>query len=82
MNETEKMLEGQTLKWLEKLEHRIKTAKLSGKEAEDPMLNVSSYISDCKHFLNKKDYIRAFEAMVYAFGIYETLINLDLVKEE
>ncbi len=81
MNPTEKNLEAETLKWLEKLEKRRKQTKVLDKKAKDSLVNVDSYISDCKHFLEKKDYIRAFEAMVYAFGIYETLINLELVRE-
>ena len=82
MNETEKRLEAETLKWLEKIEKRMEKTNLLDKKAEDSIVNVNSYISDAKHFLNQKDYIRAFEAMVYAFGIYETLINLELVKED
>ena len=81
MNQTEKSLEAKTLKWMERLEKRRKQTQIMDKKAKDSLVNVDSYISDCKHFLSKKDFIRAFEAMVYAFGIYETLINLELVKE-
>jgi len=81
MNPTEKSLEEETLKWLEKLEKRMEKTEILDKKAKDSLINVDSYMSDAKHFLNKKDYVRAFEAMVYAFGIYETLINLELVKE-
>ena len=82
MNPTEKNLEVETLKWLEKLGKKMGKTKILDKKAKDSLVNVDSYMSDAKYFLNQKDYVRAFEAMVYAFGIYETLINLELVKEE
>ncbi|MBL7160709.1 MAG: DUF357 domain-containing protein [Candidatus Aenigmarchaeota archaeon] len=42
--------------------------------------NVHAYVSDCKHFLEKCDLVRAFEAVIYVWGIAETLEMMNLVK--
>jgi len=38
--------------------------------------NVLAYRDDTKHFLEEEDYIRAWEAVIYAWGILETLERL------
>ncbi len=47
---------------------------------KDLLKNLDAYISDTQHFLDKKDLIRAFEAVVYAWGILETLEHAGIVK--
>lgn len=75
MNETEQELERQTEKWKEKLDE-----KLDGLEMEhEQMKNVYAYREDTDHFLEQEDYIRAWESIVYAWGILETL---ERIKKE
>jgi hypothetical protein len=82
MNVTEKLLKEETGKWLEKLEREVVKAKiLKTDSAGNEMENVKAYIKDCRHFLEKGDFIRAFEAVVYAWGIFETLEHLGLVEK-
>jgi len=80
---TEEELKSETAKWLEKLEVDIKTIKIAStfdrKATKEAMENVRAYIKDCKHFSEKGDLTRAFEAIVYAWGIYETLLRMGLI---
>jgi hypothetical protein len=39
--------------------------------------NFEAYISDSRHFLKQGDYIRAFEAAVFASGILESRTRLE-----
>lgn len=72
MNKTQEKLEEETEKWLEKLDER-----LEGKDQSvEQMENVLAYRDDTEHFLEEKDYIRAWEAVIYAWGILETLERL------
>lgn len=75
MNETQEELESQTLKWLEKLDSRLEEL---GEEDEnvEQMENVFAYRDDTEHFLEEDDYVRAWESVVYAWGIFETLERL------
>lgn len=72
MNETQEKLKQETQKWLQKLEDRVE-----GKdESVEQMENVLAYRDDTSHFLEEEDYIRAWESVIYAWGILETLERL------
>lgn len=72
MDKTQEKLKEETEKWLEKLNDRIE-----GKdESVEQMENVLAYRDDTTHFLEEEDYIRAWEAVIYAWGILETLERL------
>ena len=72
MDKTQEKLKEETKKWLEKLEARVKKRD-SGVEQ---MENVEAYRDDTRHFLEEEDYIRAWESVIYAWGILETLERL------
>lgn len=73
MDSTEKKLEEETKKWLERLED-----KLEGKNQNvEQMENVLAYKDDTYHFLQEEDFIRAWESVIYAWGILETLERLE-----
>jgi hypothetical protein len=77
MNKTQKKLKEETEKWLEKLNDRMEGKN----ESVDQMENVLAYREDTKHFLEEEDYIRAWEAVIYAWGILETLERLGRFEE-
>lgn len=81
----ERKLEKETVKWLERLEGEMPKIKLKEalpkKTIESVIENVNAYISDCKHFLEKRDFINAFEAVVYAWGILETCHHLGVIEK-
>ncbi len=72
MNKTQEKLEEETRKWLEKLENRIDDRDSHVEQME----NVEAYRDDTYHFLAEEDYIRAWESVIYAWGILETLERL------
>lgn len=76
MNETQQKLEKETRKWLERLEERVEKRD----ESVEQMENVTAYRDDTYHFLEEEDYIRAWEAVIYAWGILETLERLGKFK--
>lgn len=77
MNETQEKLEQETKKWLERLNDRIEDRD----ESVEQMENVLAYRDDTRHFLEEEDYIRAWEAVIYAWGILETLERLGKFEE-
>ncbi len=73
MDKTQEKLKEETEKWLEKLEERLEKRDSEVEQME----NVLAYRDDTYHFLEEEDFIRAFEAVIYAWGILETLERLD-----
>jgi len=72
----EEDLQMETLKWLEKAE--VLFCQVSGDEHF--LENVSAYIRDSRYFLEKKDLIRAFEAVIWAWAWMEIGLEKDLLK--
>ncbi len=79
MDKTQQKLEQETEKWLEKLEEEIeeKREEVEDLESVDQMENVTAYRDDTYHFLEEEDYVRAWESVIYAWGILETLERLN-----
>jgi hypothetical protein len=77
MDKTQEKLEEETEKWLEKLDDRLEDRD----ESVEQMENVLAYRDDTQHFLDEGDYIRAWEAVIYAWGILETLERLGRFEE-
>ncbi len=76
--DTEASLISETRKWLKKIEALKFTPKTDkGKEYK---INIEAYISDSRHFLEKKDYVRAFEAVVWAWAFLEISKDLGLIE--
>lgn len=77
LDETQKKLKEETEKWLDKLEERIEDRD----EQVEQMENVEAYRKDTYHFLEDKDFIRAWESVIYAWGILETLERLNKFEQ-
>ncbi len=80
---TEGTLRSETEKWLERLRKEFSsfspTGKLPDKDLNPIRENIVAYISDCSHFLEKGDLVRAFEAVIYAWGLLEACRHLGLI---
>ena len=74
----EEDLQMETLKWLEKAE--VLFCQVSGDEHF--LENVSAYIHDSHYFLEKKDLIRAFEAVIWAWAWMEIGLEKDLLQQK
>ena len=81
-----KELKAQTEKMLKDLEKETESIRIAGsadkKATKEALENLKAYISDCRHFREKGDLIRAYEAAVFAWGIYETLLWTGLVVKK
>lgn len=82
MNSTDKKLEKETEKWLSRLESEIKDVKASDESGRKHFTNMKAYISDSRHFLKKKDFIRAFECAVWSWSIYELCIDAGIFMKK
>ena len=78
MDKTQEKLKEETEKWLEKLENRIEDRDTSVEQME----NVEAYKNDTYHFLEEDDFIRAWESVIYAWGILETLERLGKFEKD
>lgn len=72
MDETAKNLASETEKWKGRIEKEIKGIKPGTKKSKEAMENINAYIKDSGYFLSRKDYIRAFEAVIWAWALLET----------
>ncbi len=87
MNQTQETLKKETEKWLAKLEKERPLVNVASedkalqKAAKAVLKNMDAYVKDARHFLDKQDFVRAFEAVIYAWGILETCEHLGLVKK-
>ncbi|RLI77618.1 DUF357 domain-containing protein [Archaeoglobales archaeon] len=71
-------LRSETLKWLERLEKKIKNV-----EGDDRFLrNINAYAEDTKFFLDKGDLIRAFECVVWAWAWLEIGLEVGKLKSK
>ena len=84
MDKTGETLKKETEKWLSRLEKERSSIKIisEDKKLRSVLKNVDAYISDTRHFLEKGDFIRAFEAVIYAWGILETCEHLGIVERK
>ena len=71
MNETQKELLSQTDIWYAKASSVLKKTKAIGAKGEEFLTNINAYMSDTNHFKEKEDFVRAFEAVVWAWAWLE-----------
>ncbi|MBI4182103.1 MAG: DUF357 domain-containing protein [Candidatus Aenigmarchaeota archaeon] len=81
MPAVEDALRAETEKWLTRLE-ALPLGKHPDRRVEEQLVNVRAYLADSRHFLRQGDLVRAFEAVIYAWGIFETLERLGLLKKQ
>jgi len=72
LNRTQKELKQKTERWLDELDEELEELSENVEQSE----NVFAYRDDTVHFLEQEDFIRAWEAVIYAWGILETLQRL------
>jgi len=72
----------ETLKMIEKIEPLVGKIEVKGEKGEEMLENMKAYISDSKHFLGNENYLKAFEAIVWAWAILEICEELEVFKIE
>jgi hypothetical protein len=84
LDDTGRSLRTETEKWLARLEKESEgltpTEGHDNEKVRNSITNVHAYVKDGRHFLQKGDMLRAFEAVVYAWGILETCQRLGVIS--
>jgi len=78
----EEELRNETLKWLERIEEKIKSVEARNEKGKEFLKNINAYISDSRYFLEINDLVRAFECVVWAWAWLEIGIEMELLKAE
>lgn len=73
-NPTESTLISETEKWLRKIQDIEKPA-VNTKHEREAWDNVQAYIEDAEFFRKKQDWVRAFEACIWAWAFYEAVFK-------
>ncbi len=76
----ETSLRNETEKWLLKVKEEVKSVKLIDQKREDVLTNINAYIKDSEYFLERKDLIRAFEAVIWAWAILENSREFGVIE--
>lgn len=79
---TQEDLSIETEKWLAKARDEMERVSARGDEGERFITNVAAYISDCVYFFEKKDLIRAFEAVIWAWAWIEIGLQMGILTSE
>ncbi len=77
----ERKLEEETLKWLERIKLRIKYVEARDEKGKEFLKNINAYILDSEYFLRKRDLIKAFECVVWAWAWLEIGIDINVLEE-
>jgi len=73
-------LEELTKKEIEKMEKVLKEVKVKDAKALEVYNLALSYFTDAKHFLDKKDFVRAFEAIVICWAYLDACLHFNLLE--
>jgi len=67
--------------WLIKLKKKIEKTKPVGKKGEKFLTNINAYIIDTEHFLEEGDYVKSWELVSFAWGLFEAGGELGIIKD-
>jgi hypothetical protein len=76
----ERELRKETEKWLGRIKKEIRGIRLLKKGKEDLIENARSYVKDCEYFLEKKELVRAFESVIWAWSWIEIMKELEIIR--
>ena len=79
--EVSEQLQSETKKWLAKIKAERPNVQLVGKSKADFLQNIDAYVADAEHFMAKKDFVRAFEAVVWAWSWLEIGERIGILKK-
>jgi len=66
--------------WLTKLKKKLEKTKSVGKKGEEFLKNIHAYIIDTEYFLEQGDYVKAWELISFAWGLFEAGEELEVLK--
>ncbi len=68
-------------KWINKLEEELSSVVVE-EDGKVLLENARSYLTDSKHFIEKGNYVLAWEAISFAWGVFEAGVWLGLFKKK
>jgi hypothetical protein len=68
-------------KWRDKLKGELKKSEILDKNGEELYKNIEAYIYDTDHFIKEKDYVKAWEVISFAWGLFEAGLELGVFKK-
>ncbi|MBI4017752.1 MAG: DUF357 domain-containing protein [Candidatus Aenigmarchaeota archaeon] len=78
---TEEILNAEIKKWAQRLDDALARTHAKGQKGVEYLTNIKAYQSDSLHFLERKDPVRAFEALLWAWAYLQISKDLELVTE-
>jgi len=75
-------IKNEIVKMIEKIEPLIGRIEIKDDKGEEMLVNMKAYVSDSKHFLGDENYLKSFEAIVWAWAILEICDELGIFKIE
>ena len=79
---TEKRLRQETEKWTSRIAKKLENTEAVGSKGKGFLTNIKAYVSDSRHFLEKGDLVRSFEAIIWAFSWLEIGLELGLLRND
>lgn len=76
----EKKLIKETKKWKKIIESKNLEEGETSSKNDEYIKNIKAYISDTNYFLEKEKYIKAFEAIIWAWAWYEIGKRENIIK--
>jgi hypothetical protein len=67
-------------KWLKKLEVKLSKVKLKDEAKKSFLENIQAYVKDCKYWIERGDYVKAWEVISFAWGLFEAGEELDVIE--
>jgi hypothetical protein len=58
-------------KWSKKLDNSLQNVQPSGEKGTKMLRNIKAYRNDSGHFLERGDFIKSFECLIWAWAILE-----------
>jgi len=81
LDDTETNLIMEIDEWKKKIEEERPKVILAKEEKKNFLENIDAYIKDSQYFLEQKDYVRSFEALVWAWAWLEIGKKEGFLKE-
>jgi hypothetical protein len=73
-------IKDEIVKMTKKIEPLLDKIEVKGDKGEEMLTNMKAYVSDSKHFLGNKNYLKSFEAIVWAWAILEICEELGVFR--
>ncbi|MFH1229574.1 MAG: DUF357 domain-containing protein [Candidatus Aenigmatarchaeota archaeon] len=65
---------------LERIDPLIEKIEVKDEKGQEMLTNMKAYISDSRHFMGKENYLKSFEAIIWAWAILEICEDLGVFR--